>query len=100
MFFRRTILIPPILAWGVVAPSAAWAGPKTQVAREAAELILRKFGKEAAEEGVEKLTIRIEALALKYGDDAVTAVRQGGPRALRAVEKAGSQGAVATKLLA
>ncbi|HUY34453.1 MAG TPA: hypothetical protein VMV69_17030 [Pirellulales bacterium] len=100
MFLRRTILIPAILAWSVVAPSAAWAGPKTQAAREAAELILRKFGKEAAEEGVEKLTVRIEALALKYGDDAVTAARKGGPRALRAVEKAGSRGAVATKLLA
>jgi len=63
-------------------------------------MIMRKFGKEAAEEGVEKLAIRIEALALKYGDDAMAVARRGGPRALRAVEMAGSQGAVATKLLA
>jgi len=100
MKLDRTIVILVLLARVAAVPSAAWAGTKTQAAKEAAELILRKFGKEAAEEGVEKLTIRIEALALKYGDDAMAVARKGGPRALRAVEKAGSQGAVATRLLA
>ena len=100
MYSRRTILITGMLAWSAALPSGVLASPKTQAAKEAAEFVLRKFGKEAAEEGVEKLTTRIEALALKYGDDAVAVVRKGGPRALRAVEKAGSQGAAATKLLA
>src|SRR5258708_5671839 len=100
MFLRRTILMPVILVWAALLPTPAWTSPKTQAAKEAAELMLRKFGKEAAEEGVEKLTTRIETLTLKYGDDVVAAVGKGGPRALRAVEKAGAQGAAATKLLA
>jgi hypothetical protein len=100
MSFPRAIVILVLFASASAVPPMAWAGPTTQAAKEAAELILRQFGKEAAEEGVEKLTVRIEALALKYGDDAMAVARKGGPRALRAVEKAGSQGAVATKLLA
>jgi hypothetical protein len=100
MYGRLKSAFPLILAAFCAIPSAAFASPKTQAAKEAAEYLLRKFGKEAAEEGVEKLTTRIETLALKYGDDAVKVARQGGPRALRAVEKAGVQGAAATKLLA
>jgi hypothetical protein len=91
--------------WALAASAALWpiavsASPQSQVAKESAEYVLRKFGKEAAEEGLEKLTTRIEALALKYGDDALAAVRKGGPRALKAVEEASSQGAAATRLLA
>lgn len=77
----------------------ALAGVKTQAAKEAAEFVLRKFGKEAAEESAEKLAVRIESLAAKYGDDAVLAVRQGGPRALRAIEKSGKYGSQAAELL-
>jgi hypothetical protein len=96
----RKIFFALLTACAAAVPPPACAGPTSQAAKEAAELILRKFGREAAEEGVEKLAIRIDALALKYGDDALLVARKGGPRALRAVEKAGSQGAVATKLLA
>jgi hypothetical protein len=80
-------------------PTPAFAGAKTQAAKEAAEYVLRKFGKEAAEEGAEKLAVRIESLAAKYGDDAVRAVRKGGPRALRAIEKSGKYGSQAAELL-
>jgi hypothetical protein len=95
---RRSIAVAFVLT--ALVPTPTWAGPTTQAAKEAAELLLRKFGKEVAEEGVEKLSTRIELLALKFGDDAISAVRKGGPRAMQAVERAGAQGAVATRLLA
>ena len=79
--------------------SVAVAGPKTQAAREAAEYVMRKFGAKATAESAEKLTVRIESLAVKYGDEAVLAVRKGGPRALRAIEKSGKLGSAATRLL-
>jgi len=93
---KRFVLVSAI---GGLSSSFAFAGAKTQAAKEAAEYVLRKFGKDAAAEGAEKLTVRIESLALKYGDDAVLAVRKGGPRALRAIEKSGRYGPSATALL-
>ena len=91
-------------AWAIFTATClaapAFAGAKSQAAREAAEYVLRKFGKEAAEEGAEKLSVRIESLAAKYGDDAVLAARQGGPRALLAIEKSGKYGSQAAELLA
>ncbi|HVX60299.1 MAG TPA: hypothetical protein VHC19_06855 [Pirellulales bacterium] len=80
-------------------PAAASAGAKSLAAREAADYVLRKFGKEAVAESAEKLTARIESLALKYGDEAVDVVRKGGPRTLRAIERSGKFGSEATRLL-
>jgi len=79
---------------------AADAGVKTKAAKEAAEYILGKFGKEAAEQGVETLTRKIEVLAVKHGDDAITAVKSVGPRIFRIVEEAGEHGSQAIKLMA
>jgi len=50
-----------LIAGGLAAPVVA--GAKTKAAKEAAEYVLRKFGKQAAEEGAEKLAVRIEWLA-------------------------------------
>lgn len=92
---RLAIFVALACLW----PAAVFAGPKSQAAREAAEYVMRKFGKEAAAETAEKLSVRIESLAARYGDDAVRAVRQGGPRALRAIESSGDLGSAATRLL-
>src|SRR5207253_2120829 len=66
---------------------------------ELAEYVMSKFGKEAAEVGLEKLTVRIEALAVKYGDDALKAVRSVGPRGLRLIEEAGENSTKVIQLL-
>lgn len=76
------------------------AGVKSKAARETAEYLLRKFGVEVAEQGVETLGRKIEVLAVRYGDDALTAVRKVGPRAIRVVEASGEHGAEAIKLMA
>jgi len=70
---------------------------RTKTAREAAEYVFRKFGKEVAEEGVETLSRKIEMLAIKHGDDAFEAVRKIGPRTFRLVEEAGEHGAQSLK---
>ncbi|HET6882516.1 MAG TPA: hypothetical protein VFI31_20280 [Pirellulales bacterium] len=81
-------------------PAVSYAGITSQAAREAAELVLRKFGKEAEEQGLQTLTKKIEALGLKYGDEAVSAVEKVGPRTFRYVEEAGENGLESVRLLA
>src|SRR5262249_51879232 len=76
------------------------AGPSTQVVREATEFVLRKFGKQAAQEGAEALTRRIAAAAGRHGDDVLRAVKNCGPRSLRLIEEAGEHAAAATRALA
>lgn len=73
---------------------------KTILFREAAEFVLKKFGKEATDIGLNTLIKKIEILTTKYGDDAVVAVRKVGPRAFRLVEEAGEHGLESVKLMA
>lgn len=61
---------------------------------------MRKFGKEAAHEGIETLTRKIGTLAMEHGDEALLAVRKVGPRTFRLVEEAGERGIQAVKLMA
>jgi hypothetical protein len=81
-------------------PVAARADVKSTAAREAAEYVMKKFGKEAVQEGTEVLARRIEVMAVKHGDDVIKAVKQVGPQALKLVDDAGAQGATAARLLA
>ncbi len=99
-FSRRIWSLYVALALVAGVTTSAQGDVTTQAAREAAEFVLKKFGKEAGEEGVEKLSIRLESLAAKHGDEALNAVRKVGPRALRAVEEAGEQGPAVARLLA
>ena len=69
---------------------SAQAGIGSKAAGELAEYLLKKFGKEAAQEGTEKLTARIIKAAARHGDDVVNAVRKGGPRVLTLVDDAGA----------
>lgn len=73
---------------------------KSKAAREAAEYVFRKFGKEGGEEGVRSLTRRLEALVTRHGDDALVAVRKSGPVALHLAEEAGPHAGPVVKLLA
>ena len=77
---------------GVVASPVA--GPvalqlPTALARETVELLIRKFGKEAVQEGGEGLAKRIDDVVAKYGDEGLEAIRKTGPRALAMLDEAG-----------
>jgi hypothetical protein len=69
--------------------SFAHAGVTTAAIRETVEAISKKFGREVAEQGVETVTRKVEVLATKYGDDALTATRKLGPQALKYADEAG-----------
>jgi hypothetical protein len=72
---------------------------RTKAARETAEMLFEQFGAKAGR-SVPELTTRIEGLAVRYGDEAILAVRKGGPSALGLVEAAGPDGARAIRVLA
>jgi hypothetical protein len=92
--------LPMAACFLLCSASVSVAGIKTKAAREAAEYVLKKFGKEAEQQGLETLTTKIETLAVKHGDDAITAVKKIGPRAFHFVEEAGDQAPQAIKLMA
>jgi hypothetical protein len=98
----KTFVVPcgGVAMLACVLASPVLAGPKTKAAQEAAEYLLSKFGKEAAEQGTEKLATKLESLAVKNGDEVFEAARKVGPTAVKAVEEAGEQGSKVAKLLA
>jgi hypothetical protein len=81
-------------------PSRSLAAGKAQLAREAAEYVVRRFGKESLDEGVDVLAQRAEALAVTHGDEALTAFRNVGPRIFTMVDDAGEQGSEVIRLMA
>jgi len=82
-------------------PNTAHAGIGSKTIREAAEFLMRRGGKEVAEETAETLAKKMAGFAARHGDDVVSAAfRRVGPRAGRLVEEAGEHGGVALKLLA
>lgn len=80
-------------------PEGAAAQGRVAAAREAAEMLVQKFGARAGR-GVPELATRIEGVAARYGDDAILAIRRGGPEAVALVEAAGPNGAKALRVLA
>jgi len=92
----RTFLV--VAACLLVAP-AAQAQLRAKAAREAAEVLFERFGAKAGR-SVPELTARIEGVAAKFGDEAIMAIRKGGPSALGLVETAGADGAKAIRVLA
>lgn len=83
-----------------VAPSSQlFAQGKAAIAKEVAEQLIRRFSKEVADESVEKLTSRLQAVVLSAGDDALKVIEKSGPRALRILENSGADAAVTTRLL-
>jgi len=72
---------------------------RSRASTEAAEYLLERFGVKAGR-SVPALAKRIESLAARYGDEAIMAVRKGGPEAVGLVEAAGADGARALRVLA
>lgn len=91
-----------LIVLGVAAGAAlpVQAGPRTKAAQEAAEYIMRKFGRKAVQEGSETLARKIEVYAARHGDDFITAVRKVGPRAIPMVAEAGDHAGQAVRILA
>ena len=88
-----------ILVLLIASGSHAFAQSKAMIAKELAEQLIRRFSKEVADEGVEKLTTRLQAVALSAGDDALKVIEKSGPRALRILENSGADAAVSVRLL-
>ena len=77
----------------------AHAGIGGRAAGELAEFVMKKFGKEAAGEGAERLASRLINAAARYGDDVIDAVRKVGPRALSLADDAGENAPRVLRLL-
>jgi hypothetical protein len=96
--YRFVICISCLAAMS--AAQSAEAGVASRAIREAIELAGRKFGKEVAEEGAERLAVKMTQLAAKHGDDVVvTALKRVGPQAARIASEAGEHGGTALRLL-
>jgi len=92
-------LILPLIVLALATPPASADG-KSKAAQEAAEFVLRKFGREAAKDGASALARRIERAAVAHGDDVFKAVRLAGPRSLHLIEEAGAHSKQVARLLA
>jgi hypothetical protein len=78
----------------------ARADAKSQAAKEAAEYVLQRFGRQVVREGTEALARRIEMAAARHGNEVFEAVRKVGPRALPLVEEAGAHSRQAARIMA
>jgi hypothetical protein len=95
------LLASSILAIGIAcSPSACWAQGKVTLARELVEQVARKFSKEVADEGTERLTARVQTVLAQVGEEGADAIRNVGPRAVRLLEDAGTDSALTARLLA
>src|SRR5471032_1010048 len=98
--FRKTAGRAPIavaLALWTMLASHARADWRTRAAMETAESLLARFGAKAGR-SLSVLAKKIETLAARYGDEAIIAVRKGGPEAVGLVEAAGGNGAKALRV--
>lgn len=92
--FACIILICPLLTLSVEAAVPA------KAIQEAAEVALKKMGREVSSETLETLTQKTTQLAAKYGSDGVEAVNKVGFKTFRYVEQAGPNGEIVVKLMA
>lgn len=84
---RTAFLLFIFALLGGAMPSLA--SVKSDAAREAAEYLLERFGKEVGEKGVQTLTEEITVYGAKYGDEAIQAIRKAGPRTFKLLDDAG-----------
>jgi hypothetical protein len=84
----------------VLLAGRAYADGKSQAAKEAADYVLERFGRQAVKEGTEVLARKIEQAAARHGGEVIEAVRKVGPRALPLLEEAGEHAAQAAKVMA
>ncbi|MEZ6049350.1 MAG: hypothetical protein R3C11_27980 [Planctomycetaceae bacterium] len=83
----------------VLFSTALNAGVKSGAAREAAEFIMERFGKEVGEESVETLTKKVGQYTARYGDETIDVLRKTGPRTFKLIDEAGENGADVVRLL-
>jgi hypothetical protein len=95
----KTTVAVATLVTACLLAAPAHAGLGSKAAGELAELIMKKFGKEVAEEGVEKLTGRLLSAAARHGDDVLVAVRKIGPKAINLADDAGENAPRVLRLL-
>lgn len=93
----KPILTAIALTLAVAAPAHAGLGGRA--AGELAEFLMKKFGKEAAREGAEKLAGRLVKATARHGDDVLTAVRKVGPKAINLADDAGANAPSVLRLL-
>ena len=97
MMRMKTVILALVIALNSV---PAQAGLVSRGVREVVEFAAKRFGREVAEEGVERLTSRVASLAAKHGDEVVSAaIRKVGPKAGRLASEAGEHSDVALRLL-
>jgi hypothetical protein len=87
------------LALSLALPPPARAGVPGKAVQEATEFLMKRFGKEVAGEGAQRLASRIASAAARHGDDVLGAVRKVGPSALRMVDQAGERAPQVMRLL-
>jgi len=80
--------------------SIATAGPAGTAIREAAEYIVKKFGKGAGGQTVEEVTDATTRAITKYGDDALPILKKTGHAGFSALEQAGNKAPDIIKLYA
>jgi hypothetical protein len=92
--FVLVVCLPLLMCAG-----EARAQGRARAAGEAAEWLIGRYGAKAGRSAPE-LAARIEGLAAKHGDEAIIAIRKGGPAACGLIEAAGPDGAKAVRVLA
>lgn len=96
MKIMQVVAVIMAVLWG----HAASAGVTSKVVQESVEFMARKFGKEVAEEGIDRLSKRMSQLAIHHGDEVVSAAfRKVGPVAGRVAQEAAENSGVALRLL-
>ena len=94
---KPRLLLAAMLA--VTLAQAARADLFTKAGGELMEQLVKKFGREVAEEGAERLAGRIASAAARHGDDVLSAVRRIGPKALSLADDAGKNAPRAMRFL-
>jgi hypothetical protein len=98
---KSKLTVSIVLVVALLPGVPAEAGAMTKGLREAMTYVGKKFGREVAEEGAERVSVQLTRLAARHGEEVVSkAFRKVGPRAGRLVEQAGDQGGIAIRLLA
>ena len=89
------------LALGLIFPQKGVAGVASTAIRDTTEAVMRKFGKEVAEESAEAVSKRVAEASAKYGTEGLEAIGKVGPRAFGKITvDAGEHASEAVKLTA
>ncbi|WP_435019097.1 hypothetical protein TA3x_001094 [Tundrisphaera sp. TA3] len=96
----RRVTAMMAISLSLMASNAPAQSARGRAAVEVFEAIAKRFGKEVAEEGAEKLSARLARASTRYGDDAIEAVNKVGPKALNLADEAAENAPQALRLLA